>query len=133
MRRGGGRAGVTTRTDGSEYRPGQVIIVTTVNRSDGVVYDDHCGGEVQGFELLGEWNASYGVGRGCLDVDPADWRARSIPIPRGSLHADTFHVNGLAYTGTWRVRLDLRDAGGELLPDSRSVSNTFHVKGAWSP
>jgi len=124
---------ITIQTNSSDYEPGQLIIVTTTNRSDHVVYDDHCGGEVQGFEFLGRWNASYGAMRACYLFDRAGAHALEVPIPGGSTHADTFHVNGQAYSGTWRVRLYLRGENGVSIPESQAVSNTFRVGGTWSP
>lgn len=124
---------IAIRTDRTEYEPNQLIIVRTTNRSGRLVYDDHCGGEVQGFEFLKKWNASYGAARGCFNFDPGEWQRRSIAIPNGSVHVDTFHVNGRAYTGTWRVQLYFRDEVGELLPENQSVSNAFRVNGTWSP
>jgi hypothetical protein len=104
-----------------------MIVVTTRNESAAVIYDDHCGGEVQGFEYLGYWNASYGVGRGCSFVESERLPEHQIAIPPGTEHVDVFHVNGHAYAGTWRVELLLRDAAGNELPLRRRVSNTFRV------
>ncbi len=120
------------RADRESYRPLDMVVVTTTNRSRRTVYDDHCGGEVQGFEYLGEWNASYGMGRGCDWPDPAAWRTHSVAIPPGATHVDTLHVNGRAYTGTWRVVLTLRDTAGAPLPEGRGISNTFRVRSGWA-
>lgn len=118
---------LSIRTERSEYRPLEWIVVTTRNVAGTPVYDDHCGGEVQGLEFLGRWNASYGTGRACLWPDPAKWRSYSVVIPPGAVHVDSFHVNGRAYAGTWRVELRLRDESGALLPEEQRVSNTFRV------
>lgn len=42
---------IAIRTDRSEYDPNDVIIVRTANRSGRLLYDDHCGGSVEGYEL----------------------------------------------------------------------------------
>lgn len=124
---------ITIRTERSDYRPNELIIAQTTNRSGRLLYDDHCGGRVEGYELFGEWNASYGMARGCRLYGPDDWRETSIAIPDGTVHVDTLHVNGRAYTGTWRVRLLLRDESGARLSDGQSISDTFRVSGTWSP
>lgn len=130
---GGEPGNVTIQTDRADYRPMELIVVTTINRSGRTVYDDHCGGEVQGFEYLNRWNASYGAGRGCVDHDPRNWRLHSAPIRDRATHVDTLHVNGQAYSGTWRVQLYLRDEAGDPLPEDQRTSNTFHVVGTWLP
>ena len=125
---------VTVRTERTAYRPMDLVTITTTNNSSRTVWDDHCGGELQGLEYLGRWNGSYGSGRACVDLRGADdWRARAIPIPPGGTHVDVLHVNGSAYTGTWRAELLLRDDAGRLLPSLRRTSNTFRVTGDWSP
>jgi hypothetical protein len=126
-------ASVRILTDRTEYRPTERVIVTTTNLTGRAVFDDHCGGEVQGFEYLQRWNASYGMGRGCLSRDPGGWRQRSVPIAAGGTHVDTMHINGQAYSGTWRVQLLLLDEAGEPLADAHRVSNTFRVRGGWTP
>ncbi len=117
---------LTMFTDRMEYRPLDQIIVTTTNQGGGVVYDDHYTGGVQGFEYLGRWNGSYGESRACVDFGGAQ-RAFGIPIPVGTTHVDTFHVNSQSYAGTWRVELGLRDETGALVAEDRRISNTFHV------
>lgn len=124
---------VVIRTGATTYQPVQLVVVTTTNLSGHTIYDDHCGGEVQGYEFLHRWNASYGAARACVDVDARDWRAHSAAIPGNSIHVDTFHVNSRAYSGTWRVRLDLWNEIGMPLPEAQSTSNTFQVHGTWSP
>jgi len=111
----------------TEYRPMDLVVVTTTNRSDQVVYDDHCGGELQGFEFLGRWNGSYGAARACADVETEQLTNHRVAIPPGATHVDEFHVNGQAYAGSWRVELLLSDAAGRLLPQSARVTNTFRV------
>ena len=123
-----GSASLSIRTDRSEYRRLDRIVVTTTNETGEVVYDDHCTGEVQGFELLDRWNASYGMARECSWPDASRWRDYSVEIPAGTAHVDTFHVSGVAYTGTWRIELGLRDAAGRTLSAKRRVSNTFTVQ-----
>ena len=123
---------ITVQTDRTEYLPVQMIVVTTLNQSGLVIYDDHCGGETQGFEFLQRWNGSYGEGRMCMD----SWSSLANPgvaIPSGTLHSDTFYVNNQSYTGTWRVNLALRNSKGELLPESLRISNAFRVLGNWTP
>jgi hypothetical protein len=115
------------------YVPVEPIIVTTVNQSGRTIYDDHCGGGVQGYELLRRWDASFGVSRACLWRDGSGPRSYGVAIPAGASHVDTLHVNSEAYTGTWRVELYLRDANGARLPLGDRVSNTFRVQGRWTP
>src|SRR5215207_297373 len=74
---------VTVRTQHTAYRPVELVVITTTNPTGATVYDDHCGGEVQGYEFLKRWNASYGVAGGCRDIDATDWRSRSVAIPPG--------------------------------------------------
>jgi hypothetical protein len=125
---------VTVRTDHIVYRPLELVVVTTVNRTGAVVYDDHCGGEVEGYEFLKQWNASYGMARIGFDFDTTtDWRLHSIAIPVGAAHVDTMFVNDRAYTGTWRVTLYLRDESGTALAQDQRTSNTFHVNDTWIP
>jgi hypothetical protein len=124
---------ISVRTDRSDYRPLDVVLVATTNRTGRTLYDDHCGGEVQGFEYLGRWNGSYGSARACLALDADDRRASRVAIPPGATHLDTMYVNGRAYTGTWRVALDLLDEDGAPLPEERRVSEPFRVHGDWRP
>ena len=115
-------------TDRREYVPGDAVVVTTRNLSTLVAYDDHCGGEMQGYEFLGRWNASYGMGRACFEGSP---RRSRVPIAPGAAHVDTFYVNAYAYRGTWRVELALVDGTGRLLPER--ASNTFRVQADQAP
>jgi len=126
---------VTVRTERAEYRPLELVAVTTTNSSSRTIWDDHCGGGMQGLEHTGDWNGSYGSGRACMDIGPgpADWRMRSVPIPPGGTHVDALPVSGQAYAGTWRVALTLRDDAGRLLPIQRRASNTFRVAADRSP
>jgi hypothetical protein len=124
---GPGSQSVAVRTERAEYRPGNLVVVTTTNRSGRTIYDDHCGGEVQGYEYLEEWDANFGAARVCWEPVPA------VAIPPGTAHVDTLGVNGQAYTGTWRVELRLLDDAGAPLPEAQRVSNTFRVRGTWAP
>jgi len=119
-------------TDATTYQPTESIVVTSTNLSEHTIYDYHCGGEVQGYEFLNRWNASYGMARGCMDTT-GGWLAHSVAIPSNSTHVDVFRVNSRAYTGTWRVRLHLLNDKGRPLPEELSISNTFQVQGTWSP
>jgi hypothetical protein len=122
---------IAIQTDRVEYEPVQLIIVTTTNRSGSTVYDDHCSGGTEGYELLRRWNGSYGAGRACTDATSRT--NPGVAIPSGTVHSDTFHVNGQSYTGTWRVNLALRMGNGALISEALRVSNTFHVRGNWVP
>ena len=113
-------------TDRAEYVRGGVIEVSTTNLSSEVVFDDHCAGAVEGFDLFGAWNGSFGTGRACLERSD-DWRTHSVAIPPGATHMDTFQVSMSAYAGTWRVRLLLRSGTGSPLPEIATASNTFRV------
>lgn len=121
-------------SDRQSYRaqPPELVVITTRAAIADTIFDDHCGGELQGFEYLGRWNGSYGGGRVCLRGQPIAGRDR-IPIPPGTVHMDTFHVNDRAYTGTWRVELNLRDRDGVLFPLEQRISNTFRIEGTWTP
>jgi hypothetical protein len=121
------------RTDRLEYRAGEPVVVTTTNRTGRTVYDDHCGGEVQGYELVKEWNGSFGFTRYCIFPDPAAWRTYSVAIPDGATHVDTLSGNVDEYSGTWRVQLALRDETGAALPEARRTSNTYRIRGTWTP
>ena len=119
---------VSVQAARTEYRPMDFVVVTTTNRSNQVVYDDHCGGEMQGFEYLGRWNGSFGSGRACAEVgtgQPMDHHL--VAIPPGATHVDELPVNDRAYAGTWRVELLLRDAAGRLLPERARITDTFRV------
>lgn len=124
---------VGIRTERTAYRPLDPVYVRTTNRTARTVYDDHCAGGLEGFEFLHEWNGSYGFGRACLWPEPDAWRTHSVAIPPGATHVDTLYVNGQAYSGTWRVALSLRDGAGDALPAAQRVSNTFRVRGGWTP
>ena len=117
------------RTDRTEYRPLELIFVTTTNQTARPIYDDHCAGAVQGSQSPRQWSASYGTVRGgCYWPEESRWREYSVVIPPGAVHVDTFHVNSLAYAGTWRVELRLRDDAGKVLSESQRISNTFRVQ-----
>jgi hypothetical protein len=114
-------------TDRSLYAPGASVIVTTTNSTDRTLYCDHCAGEVQGLELLGEWNGSYGMARGCLrGFAPA----APVAIAPGARHVDTMHINEFAYTGTWRAVLRFTDDAGT---EAYHASPSFKVIGSWKP
>ena len=118
-------------TERSAYKAGDVLLGRTTNRGTQTLYDDHCGGEVQGFEFLKEWNGSYGVSRSCNKMIPRDNSDMIHPIVPGTTHVDTLHVSGFAYTGTWRVRLWILDGRRQPVADSLSVTSPFQVTG-WS-
>jgi hypothetical protein len=123
---------LTIITDRTDYQRNQQLLVRIKNGTDRIIYDDRCGGEVQGFEYIGKWNASYGASRSCGSTgNPPlplpDWRASSIAIQPGDTYIDTFPINGAAYPGTWRVELALRDKNGELLRLDQRISNLFLV------
>lgn len=112
-------------TDLKEYRRGESITVTTLDRSGDDIYDNHCAGVVEGFDYLGYWNGSYGSGRACLPNELGDSHLKRIAP--GEVHVDYFYVNSMAYEGSWRVQLELQTAGGRRLPLESRVSNTFRV------
>lgn len=126
---------LTVITDRTEYQRNQKLLVTIRNGTDRLIYDDQCGGEVQGFEYIGKWNASYGESRSCgavslgsgSAVTGSDWKSSSIAIQPGDTYVDTFVINGAAYPGTWRVELSLRDENGQLLRLDQRISNLFVV------
>ena len=124
---------VGIRVDRAQYRPADPVIVTITNRSGRTIYDDHCGGEVQGYEYLQRWNGSYGMRRLCSALELPYPRTPIIAIPHGATARDTLFVGSTAYTGTWRVMLELRDEANAALPEDQSVSNTFRVQGLWAP
>ncbi len=126
-----GRVGV--RVDRGSYRPLDMVVVTTTNRSPRTVYDDHCGGGIEGFEYLKRWNGSFGAGRGCTEPGEGGGWAHDVAIAPGAAHRDTLFVSAQAYTGTWRAALSLRDGAGALLPEPERTSGTFRVQGAWAP
>ena len=127
----GGTIDVSITTERSAYKAGDILLVRTTNRGTGMLYDDHCGGAVEGFEFLKEWNGSYGVSRICNKMIPRDNSDMVHPIPPGTTHVDTLHVSAFAYTGTWRARLSILDGRRQPLPDSLRVTDTFQVAG-WS-
>lgn len=111
------------------YLPGDRVVVTTQNRTGRLVFCDHCQGEVQGLELLGEWNGSYGVFRGCSWSlgGPAEIL---IAIEPGERHVDTLHINTEAYTGNWRAVLRFEDEEGA---ETFYATPRFRVLGTWKP
>jgi hypothetical protein len=126
---------VTVWADPHERRPGDRVIVQTYNRLPRMVYENECGGQVQGYELHHQWNGSYGFGRACASSDQDDrGRLSHVPIAPGATHIDTLFVSGGAYVGTWRVELELYERVGERfvrLPEAQRASKTFHVRGGW--
>lgn len=123
------RLDVRVRADRSRYEPLDPVIVRITNESDVAIFENLCAGELEGYGFVpGEWNASYGAARICLDdpgVPPEGWGFRRI-MPGGSA-VDTFFVNSEAYEGKWRVQLDLRDAENDSLPLSLRITQTFRV------
>ncbi len=127
---------LTILTDQTEYQRNQKVVVTIRNGTDHVLYDDTCAGEVQGFEMAGKWNASYGDMRSCgIFSDgpppgwkPPDWRSRSVAIQPDGVRDETILLNQAAHPGTWRVELWLRNEKGELLREDQRISNLFMVR-----
>lgn len=114
-------------TDRSLYVPEASVRVTTTNHTDRTLYCDHCAGEIQGLELLGEWNGSYGMTRVCFrGVAPE----APVAIAPGERHVDMMHINEFAYTGTWRVVLRFTDDAGT---EAYHASKSFRVLGTWKP
>jgi hypothetical protein len=121
---------VEIRTLHNTYRPLDLVIVHVTNRLQEPIFNDLCGGEIEGrgFPELG-WNGSYGTGRVCMfDPEP-----QPIRIDPGETIRDSLHVNHVSYVGEWRFNLLLRDAQGAVLPEHLRVSNTFLVLGYWHP
>jgi hypothetical protein len=126
---------LTIITDRTDYQRSQRLLVRIKNGTDRIIYDDRCGGEVQGWEYAAKWNASYGESRSCgavslgsgSAVTGSDWKASSVAIHPGDIYVDTFVINGAAYPGTWRVELALRDDNGQLLRLDQRISNLFLV------
>jgi hypothetical protein len=127
-----GRA--TVETDHALYHPMERVVFTIVNQGDRVIYYDR-GGEIEGFDLYKQWNGSFGsAGGGCREADcETDLRKRSMPIAPGAAGVDTLPINSQAYSGSWRVRVALRDETGWLLPEDQRTSRTFQVEGSWRP
>jgi hypothetical protein len=127
---------LTILSDKTEYQRNQRVSVTIHNGTDQVLYDDQCAGEVQGFEMAGKWNSSYGDSRSCGEFSdgpppgwtPPDWRSRSVAIQPGGVYVENFLINQSSYPGTWRVELWLRNDAGELLREDQRISNLFMVK-----
>ena len=104
------------------------VVARISNRSAEVVYENLCGGELEGFGYVpGEWNASYGFARACLAGGGPPKAPYLRPIEPGSSVVDTFYVNDLAYFGSWRFNFDLQDGDGDLLPRARRISEPFQV------
>ena len=127
---------LTIITDQTEYQRSQKLLVTIRNGTDRLIYDDKCGGEVQGFEYVGKWNGSFGDSHSCglallassSVQSGSEWRSSSIAIQPGGSYTDSFVINSAAYPGTWRVELSLRDENGEPLRLDQRISNLFRVR-----
>lgn len=122
---------ISLTTDQGHYLGTGEVVVTTTNNSSHDIYDHHCGGMMEGLELHGYWNGSYGSGRGCREGD--DFSRFRIRIPPGTTHVDSFKINSMGYSGSWRVQLNLLDEAGRLLPEVIRTSNVFTIENSWRP
>lgn len=108
--------------------PNDPVVARISNGSNEVVYENLCGGQLEGFGFIpGEWNGSYGFARVCL-YDRGEHGTPGLRgIQPGASVLDTFYVNDQSYAGSWRFNFDLEDRDGDLLPLEHRVSQPFEV------
>ena len=114
---------VRARSTAGVYGPGSLLLIRISNPTGRAIVNDRCAGELEGWTLGGFGGPPpMTVSRFCGTPVPP------TRIDVGGTAEDTLQIPPTFVVGQWRVRLDLRDDRGRLLPDGERTTNIFTVK-----
>jgi len=117
------------------YVPLDIVEYTISNGFEREVFEDRCTGSIEGRRSAEyDWSGSFGGFRLCANyADHEDVLASMVPLVPGDLVIEEthFYVSSFAYTGEWRLSLQVLGPDGYPIRDEPFTSPAFRVEADW--